>query len=313
MVRDTAFIITLFFSLILIAKAPGQARIKNGFNLEASSIPPEEIRNGGPPRDGIPSIDDPHFVEAKSATYPLDSDRVLGIVIDGLAKAYPIGIMNYHEIVNDHFDSTAVVITYCPLCGSGIAFQSNIQGTNRTFGVSGLLYNSDVLLYDRESESLWSQLMNEAITGPLKGTTLEIIPTANTTWKDWKDLYPETKVLTTQTGHFRDYTSTPYTGYDESEKTYFPVNNSSNLYHSKDWVTVVTVNGQSKAYPFEELKKAKSTIIDKIGEVSFKVYFDKKNQSARVVDSKNKELPYYNTFWFAWYAFHPDGEVYKSK
>ena len=99
----------------------------NGFNLESTSIPMDEIRRGGPPRDGIPSIDNPIFVSAGEAKYPDDSDRDLGVAINGLAKAYPIGIMNYHEIVNDYFNSTAVVVTYCPLCGSGIAFYSKVE------------------------------------------------------------------------------------------------------------------------------------------------------------------------------------------
>jgi hypothetical protein len=156
----------------------------NGFNLESTSIPMDEIRRGGPPRDGIPSIDNPIFVSAGEAKYPDDSDRDLGVAINNLAKAYPIGIMNYHEIVNDYFNSTAVVVTYCPLCGSGIAFYSKVEDKTHTFGVSGLLYNSDVILYDRETESLWSQLMHEAVSGPLKGSKLRIIPTANTTWQE---------------------------------------------------------------------------------------------------------------------------------
>jgi len=312
MVRVTIFLITLIFSLVIVTDNYGQ-KVMNGFNLEFTSIPLDEIRRGGPPRDGIPSIDKPIFVSAEEAVYPQESDRVLGVVINGTAKAYPIGIMNYHEIVNDHFNSIAVVVTYCPLCGSGIAFNANVENTNHTFGVSGLLYNSDVLLYDRESESLWSQLMHEAVSGPHKGSKLTIIPTANTTWKEWKDLYPETKVLTTQTGHRRDYSRTPYSGYDESDQTYFPVNHSSNLYHSKDWVAVVTINGESKAYPFEELSKSKSPIHDKVGEKSVKVYFNLINHSARIVDSMDNELPYYSTYWFAWYAFHPEGKVYKYR
>lgn len=114
-----------------------------------------EIRDGGPPKDGIPAIDRPEFIKASAAKLP-DEARVLGVYVNGIAKAYPINIMNYHELVNGRFDKSPVVVTYCQLCGSGIAFDALVKGERRICGVSGLLYNSDVLLYDPQSESLWS-------------------------------------------------------------------------------------------------------------------------------------------------------------
>jgi len=154
--------------------------------------------------------------------------------------------------------------------------------------------------------------MSQAISGPLKGTKLDIIPTSNTTWKEWKEKHPDTQVLTTQTGYRRDYTRTPYTGYDESIKTYFPVNNESNSYHQKELVTGIEINGKSKAYPFAELSKSMSPISDRVGGESVKVTFDMENRVARIYDSSGNELPHYTTFWFAWYAFHPDTKVYKA-
>ena len=159
----------------------------NGFDLSGSLIPIDEIRRGGPPRDGIPSIDNPIFITSKETEFLKNKDRILGVYHNKVAKAYPVSILNYHEIVNDFFGEDPVVITYCPLCGSGIAFHSKVQGKSGTFGVSGLLYNSDVLLYDRNTKSLWSQLMNRAITGQAKGESLQVIPTVNTTWADWQD------------------------------------------------------------------------------------------------------------------------------
>ncbi len=135
-------------SLLLVAD-PSLAVRKNGFVLDDSLVPSREILSGGPPRDGIPSIDRPRFVVAEEADlFVGDRDRILGISRNGVAKAYPIAILNYHEIVNDSFGDEPIVVTYCPLCGTGMAFGAAIAGERRIFGVSGLLYNSDVLLYD---------------------------------------------------------------------------------------------------------------------------------------------------------------------
>lgn len=303
-----SIIILFLFGVISHTKA----QTLNGFDLKGSAIPISEIRSGGPPRDGIPSIDKPTFIEARKAGYADDS-RVLGVIVNGIARAYPIAIMNYHEIVNDKFNKTPVVITYCPLCGSGVAYLAKIGGKSRTFGVSGLLYNSDVLLYDRQSESLWSQLMSEAVTGPMKGTKLEIIPTSNTSWGDWKSRHPNTSVLSTKTGFNRDYTRTPYTGYDDSEQLYFPVSNRNYDYHQKEMIIGIEVDGKFKAYPYEELKKLSSyPLADKFNGKILKVYFEEKNETARISDENDEELPYMTSFWFAWYAFHPDTEVFKA-
>lgn len=147
----------LILMIALTVFPVAQSQTKNGFDLGNSSILVEDIKSGGPPKDGIPAIDHPKFLSASKASLS-NNDRILGVHENGIAKAYPIAIMNYHEIVNDLFGNKAVVVTYCPLCGSGIAFNAKINDQTLSFGVSGLLYNSDVLLYDRETESLWSQL-----------------------------------------------------------------------------------------------------------------------------------------------------------
>ena len=141
----------------------------NGFDISNSSIPTNEILHGGPPRDGIPAISNPKHVSADQASFLRDSDRVIGIEINGEARAYSIGILNWHEIVNDRIGNQSVAITYCPLCGTGVAFDATIDGEVTEFGVSGLLYNSDVLLYDRNSESLWSQIKRQALAGDRVG------------------------------------------------------------------------------------------------------------------------------------------------
>lgn len=177
----------LLLSFLLFIQYAGAQSMK-GFDLSSASIPVDKIKDGDPPKDGIPSIDQPEFKKA-SAMRLDEQKRVLGVSVNGVAKAYPVAIMNYHEIVNDMFGDQAVVVTYCPLCGSGIAFDAAIGGEKKTFGVSGLLYNSDVLLYDRQTESLWSQIMMEAVAGPMGGKKLEMAPTMNTSWGEWKRKY----------------------------------------------------------------------------------------------------------------------------
>ena len=147
---------------------------------------------------------------------------MLGIKTAAGARAYPIKILNWHEIVNDEMGGLKFVVTFCPLCGSGVVFRSAIDGNDLQFGVSGLLYNSDVLLYDRATESLWSQLLRKAVSGPYKGTALQTLPVHHTIWGDWQKRHPQSEVLTPQTGYSRDYEGNPYAGYEDEEHIYFP-------------------------------------------------------------------------------------------
>lgn len=314
------FIYPLLLILVLVLSWSHiqAAFFNNGFDLAGSLIDPEEIHHGGPPKDGIPAIDHPKFVRVSQADFMRNEDRVLGLNLNGIAKAYPIKILNYHEIVNDMMvnqeQSEAVLISYCPLCGSGVAFSSHINGKNSTFGVSGLLYNSDVLLYDRQTESLWSQIMAKSISGPLKGQTLEILNLSHTSWQDWKKRYPESLVLSTNTGYLRDYESTPYQGYDKSKALYFPVANLDKRYHPKEYVLGVEVNGQFKAYPFAELSQSASPLIDNFAGQKIKIRFNTQHRSAELINKpENSKIKAFTSFWFAWMAFHPHSEVFQHQ
>ena len=225
----------------------------NDFDLSNALVPVAQIKHGGPGRDGIPAISQPDFVSAVQASFLSDTDRVLGINMQGRQKAYPVRILNYHEIVNDRFGDVAVLVSYCPLCGTGMAFLANRHGKDFDFGVSGLLYNSDVLLYDRQTESLWSQIRKQAITGPLKGQRPQQIPLEHTSWLDWRAHYPQTRVLSQNTGYQRDYSCSPYVGYVDSEQIMFDVSAIDHRFHPKEWVIGVEINGVTKAYPFSRL------------------------------------------------------------
>lgn len=283
----------------------------NGFDLTGSLIPIDQIHHGGPSRDGIPSIDEPDFVKAEHARFLKADDRILGLVYKGISRAYPIKILNYHEIVNDSIQQQAIIISYCPLCGSGMAFKTKINQRDNTFGVSGLLYNSDMLLYDRESESLWSQILGKAISGKMKGVQLDSIVLYNTTWGNWLKTNPATDVLSTVTGYRRDYSQHPYGQYDLNQAIYFPVKHSNARFHPKERVFGITIGKHHKAYPLSELSKQNKAIItDIFAGKALRIEYDAKNQSAVIYNSQHKALPSTTLFWFAWYAFHPETAIY---
>ncbi len=285
----------------------------HGFDLQQTLIPAGQILPGGPPRDGIPALSQAHFINAEEARTELqDDDRILALLIEGQARAYPVAILNWHEIVNDSVGNTAVAITYCPLCGSGVAFSRQLQGKVLDFGVSGLLYNNDVLLYDRQTESLWSQILGQAISGPAMGSHLQRLPLEHTRWKDWRLRHPETQVLSRKTGYRRDYNRDPYADYRRSRRIIFPLSNrTSNRLHPKEEVLTVTINGQHKAWPFSELAKSPSPLMDHLAGQNLRIEYDTENRSASIYTTDQQRLTSMISYWFAWYAFHPDSAVYR--
>ncbi|MGV7220572.1 MAG: DUF3179 domain-containing protein [Nitrospinales bacterium] len=285
----------------------------SGFDLSRHNVPKSEILSGGPPKDGIPSIDRPKFVSAHKANFLRSKDRVIGYVHNGVAKAYAIKILNWHEIVNDRVGEKPVVVSFCPLCGTGMIFDADSGGRGLTFGVSGLLYQSDMLLYDRQTESLWSQVKSEAVTGRLMGRKLKLLPSTHTTWGAWKKKYPNTLALTTETGYSRNYDRDPYEGYSKTRNLYFPVARQSHEFHPKEQIIGIQVGNIYKAWPFIELAKSKSPLKQTIDGKSFKIEFDKNSRTAIVFDKSGSEYPSVVAFWFAWYTFHPETQTYKAK
>jgi hypothetical protein len=178
-------------------------------------IDPADIVSGGPPRDGIPPIDHPKFIPAASVDFLESREPILALDVDGDARAYPLQIMIWHEIVNDEVGGMPVVVTYCPLCNTGIAFvRPTVGGRLLDFGTSGKLYHSNLLMYDRQTETLWAQASGEAVVGELTGTKLEFLPVQMLSWQDWRETHPNGKVLSRATGHDRPYGMNPYGGYD---------------------------------------------------------------------------------------------------
>lgn len=297
-----------FIGLFLLMAAPFLA----GFDFSKHSIPTSEIRSGGPPKDGIPAILKPKFVTAKEARFIRDDDRVLALFQSGEAKVYPIKIMNWHEIVNDVIGGKPVFVTYCPLCGTGMAFDPFFKGRKHTFGVSGLLYKSDVLMYDHQTESLWSQIKQEAVTGELTGTRLKLLPLIHTTWGAWRREHPESLVLSTDTGYSRNYGRDPYASYEKTDRLMFPVGKIDRRYPPKSWVLGIERNGITRAYPFSELAGSPRTFSDMIGIEEVKITYEPASRTVRVENKAGEDIPTVVAYWFAWSAFHSETEIYTA-
>jgi len=298
----------IFLALSLMSFS---GRSSSEFDLSQHSVPLEELRSGGPPKDGIPAILNPIFVQAKNASFLHDEDRVLGLSDGNQAKAYPVKILNWHEIVNDTIGGKPVLVTYCPLCGTGIGFDPVVNGRPVTFGVSGLLYQSDLVMYDHQTESLWSQISMEAIAGPMTGAKLKHIFLVHTTWGEWQAAHPTTLVLSTNTGHLRNYERDPYAGYARRRDLMFDVTHFDPTYHPKEWVLGLEVDGVFKAYPFVELQKLHKPLADRVNGQRVLVHFNPQALSALATDADGTPMPSVTAFWFAWYAFHPDTQVFK--
>lgn len=186
-------------------------------------VPPEDILSGGPPPDGIPSIDDPSFISVEEADSWLNgSEPVVAIQVGDDARAYPVQIMIWHEIVNDTVGGEPVTVTYCPLCNSAISYIREIDGHETTFGTSGRLYASALVMYDRATESLWTHFDGRAVVGVLTGQRLEPVPSPLLAWSEFKESYPDGQVLDRDaTGYSRSYGTNPYTGYDNPDERPF--------------------------------------------------------------------------------------------
>jgi hypothetical protein len=286
----------------------------NGFDISNATIPESEILRGGPPKDGIPAILTPRFVRTTSVDYLGDGDLVVGFVQDDIARAYPLRILVWHEIVNDTIGELPVAVTYCPLCGTCMVFDRRVNGRELTFGVSGLLYNSDVLMYDHQTESLWSQLKGASVSGEHVESPLQWLPSLHMTWKAWKSRYPDSEVLSTNTGFGRNYQREAYQGYEDLDGTIFPVPRHRDDLPLKTWVVGVIVGGQAKAYSRESLAELGGEVLrDTVGDAQILIHYDAESRFAEVKDAAGVAIPNVSVYWFAWQGFYPDTALYTGK
>ena len=319
-------------------------------------IPLDDIRSGGPPKDGIPSIDQPQFAGSDAwETLAYDDELlVLGLEVNGKRRAYPFQIMVWHELVNDTVEGVPILASYCPLCGSAIAFVREIETDEGVipveFGVSGKLYNSDLLMYDRKTDSYWSQLTGTAVVGEQAGARLDVYPSELMTWADWKAAYPDSEVLTRTTGHNRDYDNLPYQGYDESASIWFPVTATDDRLHEKTRVTGVElsftdfgayademvvehgpVNNTFGGVPLlavadptagDNVLVFRRTVGDQVltfaaddagltdNETDSVWSYDGIAESGELEGSQLEPVSTIKGFWFAWFAFHQQTELW---
>ena len=284
----------------------------NGFDVSNSLVSKEKIFSGGPPKDGIPAILNPKFESASEASWLKSTDLVTGVEIEGVFKAYPLRILVWHEVVNDKVGNKPIMVSYCPLCGSTLIFDREVDSEELTFGISGLVYQSDVLFYDHQNLSLWSQLEMKAISGPKAGTEMEVLPSVLATWSEWKKKHPNTLVLSRDTGFSRDYDNMPYGGYESSTNLMFPVENSDGRYHPKEKVLVViSSDNVAKAYAFKELSKVKTPLNDKVGLDEITIKFNS-GEFVSAYDNAGNPIRSFVTYWFAWYTFRPDTLVFNA-
>jgi hypothetical protein len=272
------------------------------FSQEDSDVPFESLMQACPARDCIPSIDQPVFIKAPDVDYLQDDDLVMTLTLNGLTRAYPTRILDHHEIVNDLFGTNPVAITYCPLCGSGLAFNRSLGGQVLDFGVSALLHNSDLVMYDRQTESLWQQITGEAFAGKSRGKQLETFPMSMITWKDWLEQYPDADVLTVDGIHSDRYLKDAYGDYAQSEKLYMPVSAMDARLHPKRVIYGIEIGDQAIAIDAGWLAE----------EGTFSNQYEGETLVVKLADNgeinaflENEQLTIHRMYWFAWYSFHP--------
>ncbi len=273
----------------------------------------DDLLAGGPPKDGIPALDHPTF-DAPSQTPFADDERVLGVFINGQAKAYPYSILNWHEIVNDSIGGVPVSVTYCPLCETGIVFERRVGGKETTFGVSGKLFQSCLVMYDRLTDSLWSQPWGLGVVGPHVNESLKRYPAVRTTLGLWKKVHPATTVLSANTGSGRDYFRYPYGSYYTSDALIFPVRNTERVVgpvkdiESYYWAANEATPkdqfaGVSVHFPWQEVALKKS-VVQGVGKRKIEARWDEGLQSVRLFEN-GQELPGSAAFAFVYPAFFP--------
>ncbi len=275
---------------------------------EATRIDLDQLLDGGPPKDGIPSVDNPKFDTAETTPFGED-EWVIGMVVNGEAKAYPYGILNWHEIVNDTIGGTNVTVSYCPLCDTIVAFDRG----NTTFGVSGKLYQSCLVMYDRSDDSLFAQPWAMGIVGPQVNRTLNRIPAVKTTLGAWLEEHPDSKILSTDTGYTRDYQRYPYGTYYTDERIIFPVRDQDDLnLHPKAIVSYIwsadnatphnQFSGANHQFVHDELENAGEKVVQ-FNDKQVRARWDNSLETVIVEELDGTRIPSSTAFAFVYPAF----------
>lgn len=271
--------------------------------------------------DCIPSLDHPEFVSVRQAKFLSDDDLVVGVAFDGWeteddpVKAYPVKILNLHEVVNDFVNETPVVVSYSPLTMSPRVYEELFGGKSVNFGVSGMVLNSNLVMYDRETDSLWNQFDGAALAGPKREEKLAPypFPVQLMRWGDWAKKYPTTVVLSDDTGFHYNYDVNPYENYEKSSDVYYPLEHSDARLDPKNVVFGIVLGDKQKIYPEAELQKALPNggdLTDQFAGIKLKLTYDKKMFAVIDVQT-NEPVPFTISYYFAWEAFYPSSDIYQ--
>ncbi len=304
------FILFLVFIVFVASCTNSNSKISKEVANKEGEVPLDEIISGGPPKDGIPPIDNPKFVSVTDAKDFVE-DSTLGILIklNEDIRFYPYNILVWHEIVNDEVGGKPLSITFCPLCATGIVFEREVDSKILDFGTSGKLYQSNLVMYDRQSDTFWSQAEGRAIRGELFPTTLTRYPSSIVEFSKAAKLNPNMKVLSTKTGYVRDYKRNPYQGYENTEDIYFPINHPDRRLPAKLVIYGISVDGKFKAYDYLKLidkKKLEDTLNGHKLEISVSL----EDEIVVFDNTANKRIVGFNSFWFSFATHNPDAEIW---
>ena len=282
-----------------------------------------DILSGGPPKDGIPAIDTPRFVDIAQAKNLANREAVIGLEINGDARAYPLRILMWHEIANDVVGNTPVAVTYCPLCNAAIVFDRRLEGKVLDFGTTGKLRHSDLVMYDRQTESWWQQFTGEGIVGTYTGRTLKTLPARLESFERFRTRYPNGKVLIPNDSGARDYGRNPYEGYDSAQAPFLYRGAMPKGINPMARVVALRMDGVPYAIALELLRAKKQ--VNLAGNIVLRwvpgqasaldsAHVAKGREVGNVTAQRQvgddlRDIPYDVTFAFVFHAFHPDHEI----
>jgi hypothetical protein len=285
----------------------------NGFDIEGALVQELDIVPAGVIPGGIPSISNPSFISAEAARATYNSqEQAIVVELHGEIKAYPISMLNWHQVVNDTIATRPITVTYCPLSLSGLVFNAKPESTTLFFSASGLLYQSDLLLYDHKSKSLWSQLMRKAITGPYKGTSLDLHPSTQKNLFQILDQYPAVQVLgSPDKKSRRNYKATPYAAYDSTPRLHYPINHIDRSIPMKTPSLIIFNDEFSVIVPLNQLNKEQKEMKVKLGNMSIPIQYNVEEKTM-YCDSVFKGITCITAYWFALKTFFPESPVYRD-
>lgn len=291
------------------ASAPAPAREVGGFRLESPRVPADHIVPGGPRKGQIPAIDAPRFASLEEATWVLAESPVLGVSLRGESRVYPVHLIERHQVVNDVIAGTPVAVSYDPLAGAPAAWERRVDGRTLELGVAGLLYNGNSLLYDRASESLWSQMRGDAVAGPLAGRRLARIPIRQETLASWLERHPGSRVLAPASDRI-DYRHSPFSAYWVEDRIPSRVDAEDRRFHAKEVVLGVVREGRARAYLGSLVTAAGGVVDDELA--GRRIHLEYSSRHAVFRFDVPPDVDVQEAYWFAWKAFHPGTEVWRD-